>query len=48
MLLRDTDNYKNTMAVSERMAAYFKGRLVDRIPYKLIGPDVSAPLYGIQ
>ncbi|WP_027701437.1 uroporphyrinogen decarboxylase family protein [Metaclostridioides mangenotii] len=45
-LLRDIDNYKDTMTDSERMAAYFKGELVDRIPYKLIGPDVSAPLYG--
>lgn len=45
-LLIDLENYKDTMTDAERMTAYHKGEVVDRIPYKLIGPDVSAPLYG--
>ncbi len=45
-LLIDLENYKDIMTDAERMTAYYKGEVVDRIPYKLIGPDVSAPLYG--
>lgn len=45
-ILKDIENYKDTMTDGERMTAYFKGEVVDRIPYKLIGADVASNMYG--
>ena len=45
-LLEDMENYKDTMTDEKRMAAYFSGEEVDRIPFNLMELENSAPLYG--
>jgi hypothetical protein len=43
-LLKDMENYKDTMTDEERMTAYFKGEEVDRIPFNLMELENSAAL----
>jgi MtaA/CmuA family methyltransferase len=45
-LLKDMENYRDTMTDEERLTAYFKGKEVDRIPFNLMELENSAPLYG--
>lgn len=45
-LLKEIDTMKDEMTNTERMIAYSKGELVDRIPYRLIGADTASTLYG--
>ena len=45
-LLREMKEQKDEMTVMERMIGYAKGEEVDHIPYRLVGSDTTADLYG--
>ena len=45
-LLREMKGQKDEMTVMERMIGYAKGEEVDHIPYRLVGSDTTADLYG--
>ena len=45
-LRKELEGLKEEMTVMERMMGYIKGEEVDHIPFRLVGSDTTADLYG--
>ncbi len=43
---KELEGLKEEMMVMERMMGYIRGEEVDHIPFRLVGSDTTADLYG--
>ena len=43
---KELEGLKEEMTVMERMMGYIRGEEVDHIPFRLVGSDTTADLYG--